>query len=55
MSRDEKLLIPVAVIIALMLYTCLIIACLKYDSYINELEEKANKYEVLVNKVGDIE
>ena len=39
-------------VIMIMIWCLFVIyACLKVDRYINELEEKANKYDLIVNNV----
>ena len=52
--KNEKYII-LAVIIVLVFNSLIVISCLKYDSYVNELEEKVQKYEMIENKVGDID
>lgn len=54
MNKD-KWLIPIIIVMVLIYNLGIIIACLRYDNYINELEEKAHKYEMIENKVGDVE
>lgn len=55
MSSGVKLAISVEIILIILSILSLITACVKYDIYVKELKEKTNKYEILVNKVGDIE
>ena len=52
MSR-EKWVIPVTIILVLIFNLCVIITCVRYDNYVNELKEKAQKYEMIENKVGE--
>lgn len=57
MSRNEKnlfLFVIVIILLISMIFGMFMIACLEHDGYVNELEEKVNKYEI-ENKVGDIE
>ena len=50
MSR-EKWVIPVTIILVLIFSLCVIITCIRYDNYVNELKEKAQKYEMIENKI----
>lgn len=53
MSKEKYIIL--AIIAILVFNSLIVISCLKYDSYVNELEEKVQKYETIENKVGDIE
>ncbi len=49
----EKWVIPVTIILVLIFSLCVITTCVRYDNYVNELKEKAKKYEMIENKVGE--
>lgn len=49
----EKWVIPFTIILVLIFSLCVIITCVRYDNYVNELKEKAQKYEMIENKIGE--
>ena len=51
--REEKWVIPVTIILVLIFSLCVIITCVRYDNYVNELKEKVQKYEMIENKIGE--
>lgn len=51
MNKEKYIIL--AIIIVLVCNSLIVISCLKYDSYVNKLKEKAQKYEMI--EKGDIE
>lgn len=57
-EKIEKIILSkiilITTIFVIIITSLIITVCLKYDRYVNELEEKVNKYEI-ENKRGDLD
>lgn len=48
---SNKYLMIFAIFIVVVFNLLIAIACIRYDNYIKELKEKANKYDLMTNSV----
>lgn len=50
---SNKFLMIFVIFIVVVFNLVIAIACIRYDNYVRELKEKANKYDLIINSVEE--